>query len=599
MEAKKTKPLREVLCGAAAAVLGSIPKLGLPGDDTPMAPFISDAAEIISAAWKDHPEKGPHLFRRDTLPVIPIPGSKRFAPMKAEYFVSWAERHFAPFKTRYDNKGNPYDITRPMPKEIARSVLESLDFALELPPIKRTYPIPVPISSDAGGTITLCTPGYHADTGAFVFESDFELNPEYICKDDGLLSAQGYYDDRMSLHEAVTGLYNIHSRFPFSDWSEPFCPTEDSPFFDPEDHTKTHRTSRSLAVQIMSMLANFAGGIVSPHASRLGFIYNANKQRSGKTLLGKIAVSTVYGNCKLQSWREKDEDMIKILDSETLAATTYIFFDNIRNLIASGPLEGFMTTNIWTGRILGASTMFEAENNAILIFTGNNTHPGPDMQERTLICDLYVETADRQDRGGEEIPRDQRLDDVWLSKPANRRHLLSCLWTIVRHWDAAGRPLATGKARRGFEEWCEVIGGMVEFAGFGDALERPTNLENTGDTETDDIRALVELVSKDGSHIEKTIQEIVHICWENGFIPWCMHGREEYIEKLNCVTLKLNDASNSRFGTLLQRATSGERGEIHEFRNPDGTPRKVRFSCKGRGRQRRFVFRETTPPTPK
>jgi hypothetical protein len=216
------------------------------------------------------------------------------------------------------------------------------------------------------------------------------------------------------------------------------------------------------------------------------------------------------------------------------------------------------------------------------------------MQERILISDLYVETADRQDRGT-EIPREHRLDDVWLANPANRRHILSCLWAIVRHWDRAGRPRATGQARRGFEEWCELIGGMVEFAGFGDALERPKDLENCGDTETDDIRALVEFASRDVRARSCTFQEIVHICWEQGLIPWCLHGKVEYVEDVQKESLRLNDASNSRFGILLRRNCSGERGEVHVFRTPEGKLRHVRFYLRGKGRARRFHFDEVTP----
>lgn len=588
------RPLREVLAGPHAAAHGPLPKLQLPGDDSYLSPFIETAADIIAEAHSLRPDTAPLLFRRSIVPIIPVPGDNRFIPMKAEYFVSWAERHFRTYKIRYDASGDPHDVLRPMTKENGRSMLESLDFTMAMPPIKRTFPIPVPLIPEDGGPMKLCPPGYEPDSGSFVFDADFPHLPEMLNPADGLAGSDGYYDDRMTLRDGVTGLHRIFHRMPFSDWSEPQPVTEDSPFYDPENPHATHRFSRSLAVQIMSMLAMFAGGCVPPQASRLGFAVNANIQRSGKTLCVKIAVGAVFGSCKLQSWRENDEDMIKILDAETLAASSYLVFDNIRSLIASGPLEGFMTTPVWTGRILGQSEMFKAENNAVMFFTANNASLGTDMQERTLIVDLYVETADRQNRG-EEIPRADRLDDVWLSKPENRRHILSCLWAIVRHWEAARRPRATGLARRGFEEWCETIGGMVEFAGFGDPLEKPTDLENCGDSETEDIRALVEYVSDGVRHAELTFQGIVHICWERGLIPWCMHGNEDYMEDMGKVSLRLNSASISRFGILLQRNCSGQRGSVHAFRTADGKFRHVRFRCQGKGRSRRFHFEEITP----
>lgn len=589
--------LREVLAGHQATLHGPLPKLQLPGDDVLLSPFIREAASIISESHL-HPHLAPHLFRRDTLPIVPVPGSRRFIPMKPEYFVSWADRHFAPVKTRYDKSGDPFDVIRPMTKEVARNCLESLDFTLAMPPIKRTFPVPAPVIPDDGGPMRLCRPGYDTLTGAFVFDADFLLDPELCAPGDGMITSGGYYDEHLSLHAAVTYLHTLLGDMPFSDWSDSHCPAEGSPFHDMEHPQRTIRLSRSLAVQIMAMLSVFAAGCVPAQANRLGFLVNANKQRSGKTLLVKICITPIYGATKTQSWRENDEDMIKILDSETIAATSYICFDNIRSLIASSPLEGFMTAPTWTGRILGRSEMFEAENNATLFFTANNASLGPDMQERILISDLYVETADRQDRGTELDPS-REIDDVWLSRPDNRRRILSALWAIVRHWDAAGRPPASGTPRKGFATWCRILGGMVEFAGFGDCLERPRDLENCGDAETDDIRALVEYCSRDTRGRECTFQEIVHILWEKGLVPWCLHGREEYVEDLQKLSLKLNDACNARLGMLLQRNCSGERGEIHIFKSPGSDrTRRVRFYCRGKGRSRRFHFDEIRDEIP-
>lgn len=90
------------------------------------------------------------------------------------------------------------------------------------------------------------------------------------------------------------------------------------------------------------------------------------------------------------------------------------------------------------------------------------------------------------------------IDSVWLAKPENRRRILSALWAIVRHWDHAGRPLAAGRTRQGFDIWGEIIGGMVEFAGFGDMLAMP-KLDNAGDTEADDVVSLVMTLHARGS----------------------------------------------------------------------------------------------------
>lgn len=588
-------PLREVLAGQLAAKMGPLPKVQLPGDDSYNLPFIEDIASIIAESHIKRPDISPQLYRRDILPVYPVPGKRRFEPMTKEYFASWAERHIATYKTRHDRDGNPFDVCKPMTRDNAALCLASYDFAMHLPSIERTYPTPVPVIPEHGGPLRLASPGYDRDTGTFVFGADFEVDPSFIVPGDTLPSGRGYYDDRMTLNQAVRHLHQLFSQFPFSDWTDPFIPGEDSPFYDPDHPDKKIRLSRSLAVQIMAMLAVFAGGCVPQKASRLGFLMNANLQRSGKTLLVKMAVSPVYGGFKAQSWRKEEENMLKILDAETLAGSNYICFDNVRDVVASPPLEGFMTSPGWTGRILGMSKMFDTENNVVLYLTGNNTSLGADMQERLLIVDLYVETADRQDREVEIKPEDE-IDDVWLSRPENRRLILSSLWAIVRHWDAAGRPLATGKPRKGFGTWCRILGGMVEFAGFGDALERPKNLDGCGDSESEDIRSLIQHACEGIRARHMTFAEITDLAWQHGLFPWLMHGKEDFDQDLGRVTLKLNESCNSKFGLLLKRNCSGERGTVHVFKSADHrSERRIRFYLKGKGRARRYNFEETNP----
>lgn len=227
----------------------------------------------------------------------------------------------------------------------------------------------------------------------------------------------------------------------------------------------------------------------------------------------------------------------------------------------------------------------------MLLITGNNVTAGPDIMERSLWVELFCEEADPQARRDPDFI----MDDVWLGEVDNRRRVLSALWSIVRHWDHAGRPLATGRPRRGYEHWGRIIGGMVEFAGFGDMLA-PAKLANAGDTENEDITDLVRLLWEDGAGAARdyTYQEVVHLCWQEGLFPWNMQGREEAWPLREgmpaVVTLRLDDKCNSRMGLLLRRHTP-ERGSVHAFRPTAAAIAKVRFASKGKGRHKRFFVR--------
>ena len=146
----------------------------------------------------------------------------------------------------------------------------------------------------------------------------------------------------------------------------------------------------------------------------MGFIYNANTERSGKTLLCKLALIPFYGKMAVQTWTKKEEDLRKAIDAEMLGGARYIVFDNVRGHIQSPAIEALMTNALWTGRVLGRTEMFQVRNQATIFFTGNDCTVSADMANRCLVCDLFVEEANVQER--------QVIDpisDDWLM-PAGR-----------------------------------------------------------------------------------------------------------------------------------------------------------------------------------
>lgn len=573
-------PFHNIPTGPTAAAHGSLPKVELPGENSLQRIFDQRLAEILGNAG---------LFRRGILPVFPWDG--RLVEMLPSKFITWATQFFLPTKTKRMRDGSVEDQPRDMNEAQARCTLADTDFINALPVIKRIRPGPLPLIN-GDGHLSFCTPGYVPSSKTYVFCASLTPQPPDPERSaiSHLPSSGGYLDDSMTLGEAFWYLQDLHRAFPFSDWNdEVITPPEDHPLHAYDRVTGDHRSyqhSRSLAVHIGAMLSIFASGCVPREASRMGFIYNANMQRSGKSLLVKLAVSATHGPFKGQSWRDNDESLVKLIDSEIVAGSPYICFDNVKSFIESQTLESLITAPVWTGRHLGRTEMFTEENNAVLFLTGNNVSVGTDIAQRTLWCELFCEEADPQARSIEG----PIIDDVWLAKPENRRQILSALWSIVRHWDHNSRPQAKGKLPKGFETWSGIIGGMVEFAGFGDMFAAP-KLDNAGDTEADHIASLVRHLWKTGAP-DYTYKEIVHCCWENEWFPWNLHGREEF-DSLRYgdsakKTIKLNDQCTSRMGLLLRRH-SGESGMVHSFIGELGKePVRVKFICRGNGRSKRF-----------
>ncbi|MEI6715988.1 MAG: hypothetical protein WCO60_19735 [Verrucomicrobiota bacterium] len=380
------------------------------------------------------------------------------------------------------------------------------------------------------------------------------------------------YDETLTLEEASAYLRQLYCEFPFADWY-----VDDAGV----------KQSRSLAVQIAAMMSQFAVGMLPKMASRMGFIYSANSQRSGKTLLAKMALMPVHGTVAAQTWNSTDDEIRKVVDAQAIEGKSYILFDNCRGFLGSPTVEALMTSPQWTGRVLGKSKTFSVRNFMTVFITGNDCTVSTDMSYRCLTVDLFVQEAEVQNRQTSVL-----LDEVWLAEWSNRHKILSCLWTIVRLWSAAGAPTATTfgiKLPLGFETWGELMGGLVAFAGFGNCLERAP-VKAAGDREKMDINSLVTELAKVFTPTrlreEYKFDEIVQICFTEELFTWMMEGRERE------GTIELNSESKSRLGKLMKRyAPEIERGG--RVFSLEGM--KVRFACRGSNRHRRYIV-EALPP---
>lgn len=536
--------------GNGRARAGSLPRVELPGDNVQLRGFAAELAKHL---------KNKGLYRRDTVVVVPFEEKERVEFMTASAFRTWAERYVAPYKTRHDESGAPYDVLRSMPVETAEGTLACWDFWPKLPNIEEINTIRLPTRKN--GKLVLQAEGYEASTKTLSFTGNVVL------------------DETLSLEQATDYLRDLLAEFPFGDWVEVERADEDG--------GGTIRQSRGQAVHVAAMLSQFARGLVPRSAQRMGFIYNANSPRSGKTLLAKIALFPVNGQVAVQSWNKEDVELRKVLDAESLRGAPYILFDNVKGHMQSQVLEGFMTAPYWSGRVLGISKMFTAPNLASLFVTGNDCTVSPDIGFRCLICNLFVEEALPSDR---KITR--LIDDAWLAEPSNRNAILSALWAIVRHWDAAGAPPPSGVLKRGYETWGRVIAGMVEFAGFGDCLAEP-NTENASDTENEDMRALVKhLLAMDPDGLQRrqefTFQQIVNVCHAQGLFEWTLDGK---FEKDNPTDWILTNRDLSRFGKLLRRYAPVQGRRVFRFKEGN-----VGMSASGKNRSRRYNIDRLSVP---
>jgi len=524
-----------LLTGERAERYGALPVIPLPGDDERLLEFVRAMGARLAA--------GAEIYRRGPVIHFPDQATRQLVTMKPEAFCSWSQDYVETVKIKHDKNGDPYEVHGDMSKDLALKVLEGPAFKEAIPEAQEIRPVPVPVRRD-DGKVVLADAGFRGGVYTFPFAGGYE---------------------EMCLSEAVEFIHELLREFPFDDVQEVQAADVDG------GSGVVLRQSRSLAVQVAAMVAPFCVSLIPEEASRMGFVFDANSQRSGKTLLAKIALAPMYGTIKLQSWKSNGEELSKVIDAEMLSGSNYICFDNVRGSIVSQAIEGLMTSPKWTGRVLGKTEMFTVRNRVSLYFTGNGAILNSDMAHRCLVCRLFVPEGDVQERKVERV-----IDDPWLDDLGNRRRILSALWAIVRAWHEAGEPNASHygfKPRLGFERWGEIIGGIVGFAGFGNPLENELSVDREMGHVLELIAGLRRRALGDNSG-EFTSREVIDLCHDEELFDWMLEGR------VVDGSYKLTPKAASTFGLMLGRYAP--HGAFRTYKVKDGdVQRAIRFGRKG------------------
>ena len=208
---------------------------------------------------------------------------------------------------------------------------------------------------------------------------------------------------------------------------------------------------RSLAVAIASMMTVFGRGLLPRKSLRPCFIFLANAEGAGKTLLVKVATVPVLGHAPVGTAPKDETEMQKILLTALVEGRQVLFLDNFKRHVASESLEGFLTASDYEGRILGQSKSFRGENNSVVFITGNGCTVSPDMRRRSLFCELFLEAERAEDR---VFKNDLEVPGLI----EQRSKILSALWALVRDWDRAGRPKPS-RGNSSFADWARSSAG--------------------------------------------------------------------------------------------------------------------------------------------
>jgi len=397
---------------------------------------------------------------RDTRPRVPSEANEPapakfveftgFALLRANRAITSLEAFVEPgILVRAEGPGDGGEEFEFVPKSMnnkqAAVLIESDPLMRRLPEVERILDVPQPIIDPETGELAFPKKGHDPRFNTYLVENAPEL-------------------EEIPLDEARTIIFEILRDFCF-------------------------KTDRDVIHAIAALITPFCRGLFDRWTSRTPvFFYRANRPRAGKDYLaggiGIIYEGRTNEDAPLTS--DTDETRKKIT-SALISGRRRIHFSNCAGFLRNDVFEQIVTNERWSDRTLGSNQEVTIPNEIEFSLSGNTgVSYTPDFAARTRIIALHFE----------EEHENQRV----FSKPdlhgwmlENRARILSAIWSLVRHWDASGRP-AGPTPFTSFPSWAEVVGGIMNVCGLGDpCLPDGDEINLGGDSETRDMKSLYKL----------------------------------------------------------------------------------------------------------
>jgi hypothetical protein len=424
------------------------PKVRLSGDNW----LLSETAAALGQHLADK-----SLFVRNG--EIVLLDASELRSVSPQTFRTLVEQYVVCYRQRRCNDAS-YEVNVTMRDDEARGIMASPQFTERLRDLRR---------------LNLCRlPVFRNDGKLELLQEGYDLTSKT------LTASCVTYPEDMPLALAVETLNDLLSEFCFADGK------------------------RSKAVALAALIGLYAAQLLPEGALRPCFVVTKNAEGAGASTLVSCAVVPIIGRLPTGVKSDDDNETRKSLTAAVREARLVVLFDNQKSRLSSAALEAFISTPTWSDRLLGVNQTFTGENIASVFVTANGCTISPDMRRRSLVIELHLEAERAEDR---QFGRPLDLPTLLALRPT----ILAACWSLVRHWHMQGQP-SPSRSHSAFPKWAEVIGGIVQSAGF----ECPLNTANVAvaaDEDGEAMRRLVEVMQPGTPYM---FAEIVELCQFNG-----------------------------------------------------------------------------------
>lgn len=215
--------------------------------------------------------------------------------------------------------------------------------------------------------------------------------------------------------------------------------------------------SRSFGAVVTAMLGQFLHHCIDSFPL---ILVVANQAGTGKSFLVRSILTPIHGDVDAANFIDDDKEFRQTLNAMLFDGARFCWLDDVKHL-KSQALNRFITSSRIRDRILHTQITFSKEMRMQFFATGNSLKVSPDIARRSLPIDLFF-AQDATQRIFQGI-----LTEEIIAQPAIRSSFLSCLWSLVHHWQEAGCPRYIEKAPGGaFAKFVDLAANIAMHAGF-------------------------------------------------------------------------------------------------------------------------------------
>jgi putative DNA primase/helicase len=198
-----------------------------------------------------------------------------------------------------------------------------------------------------------------------------------------------------------------------------------------------------------------------------------NHPGTGATLMADCTTILMLGEmAESGPSSESDAEWRKRISSKLMSSDPFFYIDNVSpGSLDYASIKQVLTVGKFEDRRLGTNELVKERVRCVWIATANNLALPSELIRRTVRIRLHAPTDRPGDRRTVENGGDIRIPNLRMWTAENRATLLWAIYTLVQNWLAKGRPYPTVAPVLGsFEEYCIILGGILESSGVGGFL---------------------------------------------------------------------------------------------------------------------------------